>query len=482
MDLNLTNVFTVSVSAAQQGIGNYNNSNVGLFTREAPGGGFGSLGYKLYLDPQGVVTDFGTGSVTAAMANAIFSQKPNILAGGGYLAVMPFVAGTDATQTITYSAAPVSGSYVLSYEGFATAPILWSAVAADIQAALRVLPGLSLVTVSGSSGGPFTVHFASVGGNPNLLVVSSDSLQSIVPASVTVTIAAVVTGTNETIGAAVTRTASLVQYFAIMAAEITPSTALLAGAAIIQPLNKIAAWVSRTAADVAPSGLLDELRTGSFDQNRGLFYGADVNGASDLKSLVMMASYVGRGFSVDFTGSNTTITMHLKDLIGVQPDATMNQTLLNQCQTAGADVYASFQGVPKTFTSGANNFFDRVYNRQWFVGQILVAGFNTLATVGTKLPQTEDGMSLLKAALRAICTQAAVNQYVAPGSWTSPTTFGILADFLRNVGEVGFYLYSQPISQQNTADRNARLAPLIQIAIKEAGAIHKGNVIIYINQ
>jgi hypothetical protein len=171
----------------------------------------------------------------------------------------------------------------------------------------------------------------------------------------------------------------------------------------------------------------------------------------------------------------------LKDLIGVQPDPSMTQTLLNKCIAAGADTYVSLQGVPKVFCSGENSFFDQVYNLQWFVGALQVAGFNFLAQSATKVPQTENGMDGLKAAYRNVCEQAVTNQYSAPGEWNSSTTFGNQSDFLENIQQRGYYIYSQPVAQQSQTAREARQAPLVQIALKEAGAIHSSNVIVFVN-
>lgn len=374
MDLELTNVIDISVSLSQTGIGDYNTSNLALFTRDTPGGGFGSLGYKIYLSPKEVGVDFGTNSETYAMANAVFSQTPNILAGGGYLVVIPFLS-------------------------------------------------------------------------------------------------------SELIDAAITRTQDLVQYFGLMLTEITTQAHMLSAAAVVQPLNKLAFWISKTAADVAPGGMLDLLQSGGFTHSRGLYYGA----TATADALAMMASYAGRALSTNFEGSNTTSTMHLKDLVGVQPDPSMTQTILNQAQSAGADCYISLQGVAKVFCSGANSFFDQIYNLQWFVGALQVAGFNYLAESSTKIPQTENGVNGLKGAYREVCEQAVTNQYSAPGEWKSPTTFGNQGDFVQNVSQRGYYIYSIPIAKQSQSSRAARKAPLIQIALKEAGAIHSSSVIVNIN-
>jgi len=173
--------------------------------------------------------------------------------------------------------------------------------------------------------------------------------------------------------------------------------------------------------------------------------------------------------------------MHLKPLLGVQPDPTMTPTILNLAQNAGADCYVSLQGDSAIFTSGANQFYDQVYNLEWAIGALQVAGYNYLAQSSTKIPQTENGMDGLKGAYRSVCNQAVSNQYLAPGSWTSSTTFGNQALFLANIAQFGYYIYSGPIATQLATARQARQAPLVQIAFKQAGAIQSSDVIVYVN-
>ena len=56
-----------------------------------------------------------------------------------------------------------------------------------------------------------------------------------------------------------------------------------------------------------------------------------------------------------------------------------------------------------------------------------------------------------------------------------------MADFVSNILQYGFYIYSSPVSQQSAANRAARIAPAISIAAKEAGAIQSANILVYIN-
>ena len=473
MDLNINNVINISVAQTQNGIGQYNTSNIALFSSEAYNPSFGSDGYKIYLGPTEVATDFGTDSETFKMANALFSQQPNILANRGYLVVIP---KASEVQSIIFDGVAVSGSYELNFDGAGpTAAINYDDDAATVQAAIRTLAGLESAVVTGSAGN-FSVSFAGYNGEAPLMTVSNNTMQDGGAGTVTPVIAEVSDG--ETLGEAITRTQDLVQYFGIMDASIVGETEGDAAAAIVQPLNKILMLVSRTEADVEPDAYFDLIRQASYSKTRCLYFGAD----NDSDALTMMASYTGRAFSTNFNGSNTTQTMHLKDLIGVVADPTMTQTLLGKCQDAGVDVYASIQGVPKTFTSGENQFFDDVYNLAWLVGALEVAGFNVLAQASTKIPQTEGGVDTLKGAYRAVCEQGVTNQFIAAGQWNNPVTFGIQEDLYNNISERGYYIYSQPVSQQLPTEREAREAPLIQIAVKYAGAIHSSTVIVNINK
>jgi hypothetical protein len=90
-------------------------------------------------------------------------------------------------------------------------------------------------------------------------------------------------------------------------------------------------------------------------------------------------------------------------------------------------------------------------------------------------------MDGLKGAYRTICEQAVTNQYCASGAWNSPNVFGNPADLIANVAQRGYYIYSLPVAQQLQANRAARQAPLIQIALKQAGAIQSSSVIVNIN-
>ena len=469
--LNITNIISVSVSQSSPGLPNYNVNNLAIFTDEAPATAtFGTNGYSSYLSPTQVGIDFGTSSRTYGMANAVFSQQPNILNGGGQLVIIPL---TNAVNNLAFSGVATTGTFTVSYGGNTSAAINWNDPITTIQTKIQAIPGCSGVSASGSVSGQ-SINITMSGIYSPTALTASSSLTGATGITVTTPVSA------QKLGAAITANSSLVQFFGIMPNEnigTIGQTDMLAAATVVQALNKMIFFVSNAAADINPGGNLDLLRSGSFNQSRGLYYG-DSSAANDVN---FMAAYAGRALSVNFYGSNTTLTMNLQSLSGINPDPTITQTQLNLAETAGADTYPSLQGVACVISSGANSFFDLIYNEQWLAGALQVAYFNYLAQVGTKVPQTEAGMDGLKGAIRAVMQQAVTNQFLAPGSWTSAVTFGNQALFLKNISQLGYYIYSTPISQQLQANRAARIAPIIQIAGKTAGALQSGNIIVNIN-
>lgn len=289
----------------------------------------------------------------------------------------------------------------------------------------------------------------------------------------------------ESVEDAIIRTINQVYYFGVMIdqelAASSPST-FATLAAYIQGIDKMFFYCSSNINDLNPGSPLDLVRQASEWNTRCLYYGNPIlNGATVQQTQIVAGAYAGRALSTDFSGSLTSQTMHLKQLAVLTPDQTIGQTQLTLAGEAGVDVYVSIAGVPELFTSGANQYFDEIYNQFWLQFALQTAGFNYLAGTNTKIPQTEPGMTGLKNAYLQVCAQAVRNGFAAPGAWNSPDVFGDPASLIRNVADQGFYVYSLPVALQSVADRNARKAPLVQIAIKSAGAIQSSNVIVNVN-
>lgn len=469
-NLSQNNVIVVSAAAAPKGVSAFNTGNIAIFTHEVPGEDFGTDPYKIYLSAGEVITDFGSGSATADMANSAFSQSPNLLTSGGYLAVIP---QNPAGVKITFSNVPNAGAVALYYgtdTSKVSSSINYNATASDFQTALRTIPALAKCTVAGDWTDGFTV---STPGdlNPSLAISSNTLNLSDDDTTITFTAQAV-----ETVGEAITRTADLIAYLGVTATRILDQAELLSTAAVIQAQYKIGYFPVRAVADVESGGKADLIRSGNFTKTRALYYGL-----SDRGALLFSAAYASRGQSVNFSGSDTTITMNLKDLATVPVDTTVTQTIFNKCKICGADLYGSLEGNGKVFSFGANSYYDQVLNLVWILTKLQEVAVNYLATTSTKVPQTENGVAGMLNVIRKVCQQAVVNGYVAPGEWTRSDTFGDPETFRQNIRQYGFYVFSNPISSQTAAERESRQLPICMTAIKESGAVHSGSILIYVN-
>ena len=285
-------------------------------------------------------------------------------------------------------------------------------------------------------------------------------------------------GSGDTLTAAIAAVSAKLFVGGFLWAGYTPGTPeiLLASAACQAARQMLGASSYLTSDLVSPSGLFYQVTAGSLTQTRSFLYTV-----SALAARIAVAAYMSRLMSTDFEASNSTATMQMKDLVGVQPDAGITQAVLTACATVGVDCYANIAGLPKCFSAGANDFSDNIYNQNWFVFALEVALFNCLATTSGKIPQTEPGMAVLRDAAHGICQQGVNNGFIAPGTWNSSQTIGKPAVMARNIEDVGYYVYTLPVSAQAQADRAARKAPPLQVALKYAGAVHSVNCIVYVN-
>lgn len=372
----LNYVINVTAVAPSQGLEPKQMGTILILTDETPANAI-SGSYMIARTATAVATQMGTETETAKQAQMIFAQSPNILVGGGYVIVAPYLSA------------------------------------------------------------------------------------------------------EETLAAAITRLSGEIYFEGILTTrDLTQEEAVAASTLVESMKDRILMLPGYAVADL--TGLFAQVANNVYTRPVIYLTGADTN-AKKLNSRLFAAAYLSRGLAVNYSGSKTTMTMNLKDLAGIAADTAISETILNQCETAGADCYPSIEGLAKVISNKhAGQYFDQVANSIWFVGALEIAYFNVLATSRTKIAQTDDDLAKANKAIRKVCNQAVANGYLAPGTWNSTDTFGNIDDFNRNIEEFGFYMYQQPVAEQSQTEREDRIAPLLQIAGKEAGAVHSGSILVYI--
>lgn len=198
-------------------------------------------------------------------------------------------------------------------------------------------------------------------------------------------------------------------------------------------------------------------------------------------NIYAIASFFGRAFSVNFAANRSVINlMYKQEPLVVAEDLTDTQA--DVLESKRCNVFTDYVNDTMIIQYGVVSgpaWFDEIHGLDWFQDAVQNACFNLLYTSQTKIPQTDSGVNQLVNAISGACNDAVNNGLVAPGVWNADG-FGSLVSgqYLKN----GYYIYAQPVALQSQADREARIAPPIQVAIKLAGAIDTVDVIVSVNR
>lgn len=194
-----------------------------------------------------------------------------------------------------------------------------------------------------------------------------------------------------------------------------------------------------------------------------------------------VASLFGRFATVNFQASSSVITGMFQQEPGVTAEIlTESQAAALEAKNCNVFVaYSNSRAIIQEAVMTNGYFIDEMQGTDWLQNAIQTAVFNLLYTRTTKVPQTDPGINLIVNTIDAQLVQAVTNGLVAPGVWQGPQIGQI------NTGDAlakGWYVYAQPIAQQAYADRVARKAPPIQVAICLAGAVHSANVLVSVTR
>ena len=188
-------------------------------------------------------------------------------------------------------------------------------------------------------------------------------------------------------------------------------------------------------------------------------------------------SAFARAFTVDFTGSNTTITLKFKQQPGLTYE-TLGTSQVTNLEAKNCNVYVLYENDTAILEQGVmanDDFFDERHGLDWLQNAVQTADFNTLYTGTTKTSQTDAGTTSRIANIELVLDKAVKNGLFAPGKWTGgPVGQLSTGDMLTK----GYYTWADSVDNQLQVDREARKGVPIQVAGKLAGAVHYGTVAI----
>lgn len=485
-ELSINNIIRVTVQGVQRSIGVKNVNEVALFTTESPNTSDPVL---IAIDPTAVTEAYGTNSLTAKMANNIFAQNANLNSGRGYLAVIPLQGSVSATSasftTGTVGAISafkdvVSGSLKITVDGTVTTLTgLNFSACTKLQDIADVILNATRVAKITVSGGSLVFSSKKVGADSSVVLASGTGGTDISTATyLNIAGGQTTDGTDssgETLVEAMTRAKEFARFTGVISNLAMEDSAVATTSAYINSNDLI--WIAPFSSVNDIAGAITTIKSAGQTKTRCFLYTEGVEEAQ-----LAAAAYAGRAFSTNFSGSLTSQTMQLKTLVNVTPDQGINQTAYTNALNAGADMYVSFEGDSGVACGKGNGYFDVVYENLALKYAAQAALYNVLKTTGTKIPQTETGMSCLRDAVGNVCLQFVRNGVLAPGKWNSPQTFGDPETFKQNIQDNGWYIYSTPIALQSQSERESRVAPLIQCACKRSGAIHEADLLILVEE
>lgn len=488
----LNYTINVSLSATPTGLADFNTNSIAIFTNEQAGF---SENYQAYITPSAVAEDFGSDSLTYKMANALFTPVPNFRTGGGYLYIFPF-NGTNATSAsfttpalttkVTAFSSLSDGELSINIDGtdYLLEKLDFSGVKTvtdianviknrNLDVDIAVVDNAIVFTsrrFGDSSGLTSSVAINTVTGGTGIDISTVDYLNAAGGTSVD--------GTNasgDTLSDAVGAALEQVYFGKVLSTQYVDDNTYLANSTAIQAKDVVYFEAMNSLKDMAETGAA--IKAAGNGKTRTLAYSVSAESAK-----IATATYATIASGVNYNGADTAMTMNLKTLTGIVGDSGLSDSYVLSAKTNGVDIYGNTGGLSCVYSNDNNGYTDEVCADLWLKKALEVAGFNYLRQTSTKIPQTEEGMTGLKNAYLQICEKAVRNGNIAAGTWNGAIPFGDPADFARNIEEKGYYIYSIPVAQQSQTDREARKAPVVQIALKRSGAFHFSDVIVNIQR
>ena len=174
------------------------------------------------------------------------------------------------------------------------------------------------------------------------------------------------------------------------------------------------------------------------------------------------ASILGRAFTVNFSQTDSTITLKFKQMPGITVEAlTQNaKSVLNSKNANALTLVGSSDMFAESFMA-SGVFFDEVHGIDWLQNAVETNVFGYLLTRSTKVPYTDKGVAALAQQVTKALDEALNNGLISSG-----TT--IDGEFLGT----GYKVTTIPVGLINQSDKEARYYPGLSFVVLGAGAIH----------
>lgn len=438
---------------------------------------------RLYSSISDIATDFGISSREYLAAQAFFSQSPQptqvYIGRWAKSATAGRLRGrtlSSAEQDISLFTAITTGTLSLTIDGASksmasidlSAETNLNGVASQISSALGV---------SGScawTGERFVITSATTGTSSTVATTDTGTLSSLMGFAGSATSVAGVAA--ESLASAITALLDYNTWYMVCVAPDASDDSIVEAAGLIEaasPSRMIGFTIQNsTEIDSTASSTLGSRLKGLGYNRTILVYSSD--------SPVAAASVFGRMATINFEGSNTTLTLKFKQLPGVTAE-NLRSSQAEALKSHNVNAFCAYQNDTSILQEGITSggwFIDETHGLDWLQNRVETDLWNLLYT-SKKVGQDESGATAIVSCVNKSLEQGVTNGLIAPGVWNGDA-FGALES--GDTLSTGYYVYIQPFDEQSQSDREARKAPPIQIAVKLKGAVHFINVTITVNR
>lgn len=220
---------------------------------------------------------------------------------------------------------------------------------------------------------------------------------------------------------------------------------------------------------------LGALKTAGYQRTIAQYDNPTANAAND--GISCIAGIMGFAMGKN-KAANNSFNLAYKKITGLKPMMFTESTALNSLLSANGNVYLNQGYFYDIFRQGkmANGYyFDEVINLDMLVNNLRSSVMQKL-TGNDKIPQTENGVNILIAAISEAIDPFVSSGFIAQGTWLGSDILNLkTGDTLSN----GYLIQFESILSQPIQDRLDRVAPACYVAIKLAGAIE--HVVIGVN-
>jgi hypothetical protein len=438
---------------------------------------------RLYSSISDIATDFGISSREYLAAQAFFSQSPQptqvYIGRWAKSATAGRLRGrtlSSAEQDISLFTAITTGTLSLTIDGASksmasidlSAETNLNGVASQISSALGV---------SGScawTGERFVITSATTGTSSTVATTDTGTLSSLMGFAGSATSVAGVAA--ESLASAITALLDYNTWYMVCVAPDAYDDSIVGAAGLIEAASpsRMIGFTTQNSTEIdstASSTLGSRLKGLGYNRTI-LVYSSD--------SPVAAASVFGRMATINFEGSNTTLTLKFKQLPGVTAE-NLRSSQAEALKSHNVNAFCAYQNDTSILQEGITSggwFIDETHGLDWLQNRVETDLWNLLYT-SKKVGQDESGATAIVSCVNKSLEQGVTNGLIAPGVWNGDA-FGALES--GDTLSTGYYVYIQPFDEQSQSDREARKAPPIQIAVKLKGAVHFINVTITVNR